>query len=70
VSSVDSRWPDYSTEETVRWRRRTQARVERLAARKRATGARSACPLLPSPQARKAEIQAALARSRLKKSPR
>jgi electron transport complex protein RnfB len=70
VSSVDSRWPDYSTEETVRWRRRTQARVERLAARKRATGMRSAGPLLPSPQARKAEIQAALARSRLKKSPR
>ncbi len=68
--TVDNRWPDYSTEETVRWRRRTQARVARLAARKRPAGPRGTGPLLPPSQVRKAEIQAALARSRLKKSPR
>jgi electron transport complex protein RnfB len=70
VGVADSRWPDYSFEEPARWRRRTQARVERLSARKRRVNARGAGPLLPPPQARKAEIQAALARVRLKKSPR
>ncbi len=62
----DSRWPEYGAEETARWRRRAQARLERQAARKQARGAG---PLLPSPQARRAEIQAALARARSKKQP-
>lgn len=62
----DSRWPDYSAEETARWRRRTQARLRRQAVRKQT---RTAGPLLPSPQARRVEIQAALARVRGKKRP-
>lgn len=67
--TTDSRWSDYSAEETARWRRRTQARIERLAAHKRASSTRGAAPLLPPPQARRAEIQAALARARRKKHP-
>jgi electron transport complex protein RnfB len=68
--TTDSRWPDYSLAETARWRRRTQARIDRLSAGKRRANARGAGPLLPPPRVRKAEIQAALARVRLKKSPR
>lgn len=62
----DSRWPEYGIEETARWRRRAHARFERRIARKQAQGGGS---LLPPPQARRAEIQAALARARSKKRP-
>jgi electron transport complex protein RnfB len=67
----DSPWPDYGRTETERWRTRTEARLARLA--QRATRARRpARPAAPVDDERariRAEIAAAVARVRARRSP-
>ncbi len=69
-------WPEYTRAETGRWRARTAARLERLERSRRArpgkarAGTGSAPPLPTDPQRIRAEIHAAVARVKVKKTHR
>jgi len=75
--SGDSIWPEYTRAETVRWRRRTEKRLERQArtrhARRRksvsnAANTAGATPLLPNDREKiRAEIRAAVERVKAKR---
>jgi len=67
-----SRWSDYTLAETTRWRMLTEARLARLARRKtnaRSTKSRAAAPesIFPDTETIRADIHAAIARTRRKK---
>ena len=65
-------WPEYTHEETARWRRRTHTRLARLEQRRQRGAARRATPAPPDSseerQRRKAEIRAAVERVRQKRA--
>jgi electron transport complex protein RnfB len=70
-------WPEYTRAETVRWRRRTEKRLERLARTRRvrrrkstdhAVNTAGTTPLLPNDREKiRAEIRAAVERVRMKR---
>ena len=66
-------WPEYTLAETNRWRARTENRLRRLALRKRTRhgtphSTESAAPLPPDRERIRAEIRAAVARVKARKS--
>ena len=69
---ADSPWPEYTRAEVERWRARTEARLARLKKKLKAPrAARTASTPMNGERARiRAEIRAAVARGRAKKSPR
>jgi len=71
-ASSDSPWPEYTRAEVERWRLRTEARLVRLAKKiKPPRTLRNAGALLPDERERmRAEIRAAVARVRARKSAR
>jgi len=67
-----SRWPEYPQLETARWRQRTEARLARLDRRKtrsRQTKVEATAPssIFPDRETIRADIRAALARTRQKR---
>jgi electron transport complex protein RnfB len=65
--ALANRWPEYSPEETARWRARSERRVTRLARRQHRRSARS---VFPDRATIRADIRAALERARAKHRPR
>ena len=68
---TDGAWPEYSQREVNRWRVRTEARLVRLMKRTKLPGTTESAPTTENDQAgMRAEIRAAVARVRAKKTTR